>query len=377
MKPLVCVAAFLAVVASARGEYAPVEVEKVPVARLVENLEKQVKDNPKAAEPLLNLARAHAMAYAKKAGELEATKKGGVPWFGYEPPLLPFSKVEKTDDKGEEAKAQAHLASAIKRYAQAVALDPKDLTARLGQAWVTSESGKKDDAVKLYRKLIEDAWAVEKDLKGLGLSGRAVTAEAGGYLIALLDAQKDKDEIAALKEKVETLKKLPRKITPIAVPLKDGLTASDLEDLKAAVAFDADGSGLKKKWSWITTDAAWLVFDPKASGKIDSGLQLFGSVTFWMFWSDGYSALRALDDNRDGQLTGDELKGLALWHDANGNGVSDPGEVKPLGDYGVVSVSCKSDVLTGHPDRIQHSSAGVTFKGGKTRPTFDLILKAK
>src|SRR5262249_30913019 len=140
---------------------------------------------------------------------------------------------------------------------------------------------------------------------------------------------------------------------------------------------DADGTGLQKKWTWITKDAAWLVYDPKATGKIDSGLQLFGNVTFWMFWSDGYAALRVLDDNRDGELKGDELKGLALWHDANGNGIADPGEVKPLSEYGIVAVSCKAEVLKGHPDRIKYSVKGVTFKDGTTRPTFDLILKAK
>lgn len=369
--------AFLFALATSRAEYAQVEVEKVPVARLVENLEKEVKDNPKAMEPLLNLARAHAMAYAKKSDELEANKKGGKLWFGYEPPLVPFGKVETTDDKEKKAAAQDHLDAAVKLYTQAVELDGKDLKARIGQAWVTEQAGKKEDAVKLYRQLVKDAWELEKDLKGGGLGGRTITGEAGGYLIALLDADKDKDEITDLKAKLEKLSKLPRKVTPIAVPLKDGLTAGDLEDLKAAVAFDADGTGLKKKWTWITKDAAWLVHDPKATGKIDSGLQLFGNVTFWMFWSDGYAALRALDDDRDGELRGKELAGLALWHDANGNGVADPGEVRPLAEYGIVAVSCKSEVLKGHPDRIQHSVTGVTFKDGKTRPTFDLILKAK
>lgn len=377
MKRLLPIAALFACTVAAPAMYMRPDLEKVPVARLIENLEKEVKDNPKKAEPVLNLARAHAMAYAKKSDELETNKKGGKVWFGYEPPLVPFGKVETTDDKEKKAAAQAHLDSAVKLYTQAVELDGKDLKARIGQAWVTEQAGKKDDAIKLYRQLLKDAWETEKDLKALGLGGHTVTVEAGGYLTALLDKDKDKDEIAELKERSDKLAKLPRPITPIAVPLKDGLTATDLEDVKAAVAFDADGSGLKNKWSWVTKDAAWLVYDPKATGKIDSGLQLFGNVTFWMFWSDGYAALRALDDDRNGELKGDELKGLALWHDANGNGVADPGEVKPLAEYGIVAVSCKSEVLKGHPDKIQYSVTGVTFKDGKTRPTFDLVLKAK
>lgn len=377
MRRLLAMAAVLAAVAPAPAIFLRPDLEKVPVARLIENLEKEVKDNPKKAEPLLNLARAHAMAYAKKAEELETNKRGGGVWFGFEPPLVPFGKVEKTDDKEAAAKAHTHLDAAVKLYAQAVELNGKDLKARIGQAWVTAQAGKKDDAVKLYRKLIEDAWEKEKDLQALGLGGHTVTGEAGGYLIALLDTDKDKDEIAALKEKAAKLAKLPRPVTPIAVPLADGLTAADLEDPTAAVVFDADGTGVKRKWTWVTPKAAWLVYDPKGSGKVDSALQLFGSVTFWMFWPDGYAALRALDDDRDGQLTGDELKGLALWHDANGNGVSDPGEVKPLAEHGVTAVGCKVEVLKGHPDGIPYCPTGVTFTGGKTRPTFDLTLKAK
>jgi hypothetical protein len=101
-------------------------------------------------------------------------------------------------------------------------------------------------------------------------------------------------------------------------------------DRSARVRFDADGSGLAREWTWLTSDAAWLVYDPKGTGKVDSALQMFGNVSFWRFWQNGYEALRSLDDNGDGQLTGVELAGLALWHDINGSGCSEPGEVRPL-----------------------------------------------
>ena len=140
------------------------------------------------------------------------------------------------------------------------------------------------------------------------------------------------------------------------------------------MAFDADGSGLQKKWTWISSNAAWLVYDPKQSGKVTSALQLFGNVTFWLFWETGYDALASLDDNCDGQLTGDELRGLALWHDANGDGVCDPGEVRSLSEHGIVAISCQFERDPKHPDRIAFSKLGVTFKDGRTRPTFDLVL---
>jgi hypothetical protein len=63
--------------------------------------------------------------------------------------------------------------------------------------------------------------------------------------------------------------------------------------------------------------------------------------------------------------------------DANGDGVANPGEVKPLSAYGIVAISCKWRTLPGHTDRIAYSPDGVTFKDGRTRATFDLILKTQ
>jgi hypothetical protein len=285
--------------------------------------------------------------------------------------------VEKTTDAAKQRTAKAHLAKAVARFKEAVKLAPDNLPARLGYAWTLEQSGEKKEAVNEYRSLIEAAWRKEKDLKELGLGGHTVVSEATSYLVPLLDKEKDKKEIATLTERAAQLGKLPRWITPVAVPLRDGLCARDIEDKNAAVAFDADGSGLKRKWTWLTKDAGWLVYDPKGKRDISSGLQLFGSVTFWLFWETGYDALASLDDNCDGVLAGDELKGLAIWHDANGDGVCDPGELKPLSEYGIVAVSCRFERHPNHLDSIAFSPEGVTFRDGRTRPTFDIILKRR
>src|SRR5882672_3151354 len=88
------------------------------------------------------------------------------------------------------------------------------------------------------------------------------------------------------------------------------------------------------------------------------------------FWRDGYNALAALDEDSDGVLRGAELRGLALWHDGNGNGVSEPGEVRPLEAFGITAISCKSET---HPNGIQWNSRGVVMRDGTTRPTYDWI----
>ena len=139
--------------------------------------------------------------------------------------------------------------------------------------------------------------------------------------------------------------------------------------------FDADGSGLQKSWTWITPDAGWLVFDPQQTGQITSALQMFGNVSFWLFWDNGYQALASLDDNGDGVLSGAELKGLAIWQDANRNGRCEPGEVRPLAAYGIVSLSCRHRVTAGENNVAAVSGDGVRFTDGKTRPTYDVILE--
>lgn len=351
------------------------ELEKVPVERLAKNLQDAIDKNPKDAKAVLNLARLHAMAYSLRSDTVEVNKRTpGEVWFGFEPPLVPFRNVKKSDEKEKLDAAKEHLSKAIKLYEEAIKLSPDDLKAQLGYGWLLAQADKKAEAVTVLRKVIDKAWEKEKDLKALGLGGHTITREGAEYLIPLLDMDKDKEEITKLQERSEQLRKLPRPVTPIAVPLQSGLSATAIENSAASVAFDADGTGLQKKWTWINDNAAWLVHDPKHTGQVTSALQLFGNVTFWLFWETGYDALAALDDNRDGQLTGNELVGLALWHDANGNGISEPGEVKPLTEYNIVALACGFERDAGHPDRIAFSRKGVTYKDGTTRPTFDLVL---
>jgi hypothetical protein len=357
-------------ISSASAEYMPVDVENIPVARLVKNLEAAVREHPEDWKSMLHLARAHAMAYSLKSETLEVlTKEPDQVWFGYEHAFVPFRKVVKTSDAEKLKAAKVHLDAALKLYADALKGIPSNNVAQvrlaqLGYAWLLTQTDKKADAISALRTAILKA----------GTEATSLAAEAGEYLLPLLDPEKDKAEIASLRETAEEVKRHPRPVTPIAVPLAPGLGASDLEDRSARVDFDADGTGRQMPWSWITRNAAWLVYDPKRSGKITTALQLFGNVTFWMFWDSGYEALAALDDNHDGRLTGRELDGLALWQDVNGNGISEPGEVRPLSEFGIVAISCDSRRDATHPDRIAYSPKGVTFGDGSTRPTFDLLL---
>ena len=139
---------FLAAMSPAFGRFVGVDVERVPVARLIENLEQIARDNPTSVEAQLNLGRAHGMAYAQKSDPLTVPKA----YHGMEPPSVPFDTVTTAADATLEAAAQAHLEAALKAYRQALELDKDNLVIHLGLAWLTEQAGRKDDAVKQYRR---------------------------------------------------------------------------------------------------------------------------------------------------------------------------------------------------------------------------------
>lgn len=373
--PLLFAGALVLLSSVSHAKYARPQLENVPIERLVANLTKQVEADPKNVEARFNLARVHAMAFAQKADSAQV-KTGGEAqgaWFGFEPKHVPF-EIKKADDATKLAAAKEQLAKAIGRYKEVIDRAPSNLSAQLGYAWCLEQSGDKKEAISEYRKTIEMGWKAEKDLKTANLGFHSVTAEAAGYLKPLLDAEKDKAELATLAERVATVERISRPITPIAIPLKTGLTLAAIEHREARVRFDADGSGRAKEWTWISPEAGWLVYDQRWTGKIDSALSLFGNVTFWCFWENGYQALASLDNNGDGKLSGDELTHLAVWQDANSNGISEPGEVKPLAAWGIVSLGCRYELDATHAERIPFAPRGVTFASGETRATYDIVL---
>lgn len=369
------IAALFMVLASVAGSamFIMVETKKVPVERLAQNIEKQLGDKPDDTALRLNLARLYAMAYALKVTEFDARPKGGQleAWFGHTPSHLP-GPVRPASTREHEQRAQADLTRALALYQDVITRSPENFVAHIGYAWALEQASRKTDAVAEYRKVIELALPGDRKQQHIMVGQEPATIEAAARLKVLLDPVKDAKELAALQAIVMELEQMPRAITPVAIPLKAGSTAAPL-DRDARVLFDADGSGIPRRWTWIEKDAGWLVYDSDGSGEITSALQWFGNVTFWLFWSNGYQALGALDDDGDGELRGGELRNLAIWRDRNQNGVSEKGEVRSLAAHGIVALSC------GHVDSdgdsvAAHSPRGVTFSDGTTRPSYDVIL---
>ncbi|MDB6032251.1 MAG: hypothetical protein JWM16_2589 [Verrucomicrobiales bacterium] len=385
------------------------ETEQVPIARLFTNLEARVAKNKDDVEATYHLARLHSMAYATNTATFPVTKKDQQPYF--EHPAVDSGVPEGVAPKftpTARRDTRQHLTNAIALYERSIVLLKKTnnglyqnwyiLPIHLGYAWCLEQAGRTNDAVTAYRKTLDIAWRKEvtgdfsikqwvserwndvqsgrsplhaSKRRGYLGPGIVFSSETIHYLLRLLDPVKDKSEIADLKAREQQLSKMGRAITPILVPLLPNLDIADCIDGNSPVAFDLDGSGLKRRWGWVTPQAAWLVFDQSGKGQITSALQMFGNVTFWIFWSDGYQALAALDTDSDGVLKGDELDGLALWQDRNSNGVSEPGEVRPVSAYGIQSISCKGEVSS---TGAVWNPAGVVFSNGTSRATYDWVV---
>jgi tetratricopeptide (TPR) repeat protein len=383
--------------------------EAVPVDRLVENLRQQVEQRPESAKAHYQLGRAHYIAVvfkSAKVGIFEADDDERFPRVADD--FLQDWVLEHRDkaeggikDPLEEHAFQKHYKGAIKHLLRATALAPDNgkyhltLASAYEQGSATllavnatqpADGGDAQDndwhreAKRQALKHYERAYSLtvdeelQEELPLQGLSG-FVSHEAGtGFLRLAKDFDDvEPQRIDEVQAAVKTLKDKPQKrITPIIFSLEATSDVSTLIDRDTTVSFNLDGSGRAQRWRWVEPDTGLLVWDPEQTGKITSGRQLFGSVTWWLFWDTGYEALAALDDDGDGELRGAELAGIAGWFDRNQNGVSDPGEVTPVDELGIEAIAVEA---TGKAGRHPTNPRGLELEGGRRLPTWDWMAE--
>lgn len=332
---------------------------EMPVERVQENLEKRVAANPKDAQAVYLLARLHSYRFAFPKSTI---------WLYEEDGGLVFPTFDdiKYLPEGERAARVGHLVKGLELYEAAVSLDKGHRLARLGRAWTTEQAAdlaKSLPAVKgvatkgqtwrwwferalgQYRELYALAKAADlaEDSLMHGMMNHVPSYEAAQRILVIVEAKKvgsfRRGEKADLEATIKAIDEKPKMITPIVVPLgadDPGL----LIDSGSSVRFDLLGDGIVRRKGWVTASAGLLCWDPSGSGRITSGQQLFGTGTFWMFFGNGFDAMAALDDDGDGWLKGSELEGVCLWHDADGDGVSDAREVRPVREWGILALRC-------------------------------------
>jgi tetratricopeptide (TPR) repeat protein len=379
---VVATAALLAAMAAppAQSMFMQHAMEKIPIARMIANLEgreKQAKTDKDRAMRQFQIGRLHSMAYAQKTEQVDATKPtkespNPEPFYGFYTGDHTQFGIEPAKSEAQKKSAQKHLTQAIANLRDAVKLDPTLIPAQLGLAWCLDQSGKKDEALALYRQVFAAAWEKESK-RDHGLEGASITKETGQYMLKLLNPTKDAAEIADVNAKCEKVNKIFRAVTPIVVPVSPGLSAGQLLD-RARVTFDLDGNGPRTYTQWTNAHSGWLVYDDGGAGGITSGLQMFGQCTFWVFWRNGYEALSALDDNHDGELRGSELEKLAVWQDRNQNGVCEGAELRSLASLNIEALGCR---YAADSSGLLLSSEGVRFADGSTAATYDVVLEEK
>ncbi len=371
----------------------PRPVYEAPIDRALANVSAMQGLEPVQRELLL--ARLNLLAYARndgaftylrdsnelnEAGSALCTDVGSGRYPQPDPPevfapdarcaqldfqLGPQREVPNAVGEIDNDGAAARLEAALGHYERALQLDRNNLRARLGFAYVLDRMGRADDARHQLRNIIKRGLP-RLEAQQSEWEDHAVLTETAEHLSHLAESRSDRARIQRLRARLDASRPIVY-VTPVVVPLT-GAPFEQLVDNGSSVSFDFAGTGDARAQGWLTPDAAWLVWDPEWRGDIRSGFDMIGARTWSVFWSDGFEALRALDDNRDGELTGAELGGLALWRDANSNGVSDPGEVVPANVHGVVALSVRGRET--RPGLITAAN-GVRFDNGISRPLYD------
>ena len=151
--------------------------------------------------------------------------------------------------------------------------------------------------------------------------------------------------------------------------------------------FDLDNDGFRERVAWSLSGDGFLVRDRNGNGQIDDGTELFGSgrtefdggVTAKKGTS-GFAELTTLDSNFDGAINAldTDFAALRAWVDANGDAVTDEGELKSLDELGIVSISLKTlvsnDLDCGCDGTEVTYRSNVTFADGSSRSMYDAYL---
>ena len=125
---------------------------------------------------------------------------------------------------------------------------------------------------------------------------------------------------------------------------------------------------------WPTAATPWIALDRDGDGAITSGLELFGDAGGA---KNGFEALAALDDNRDGVIDRDDpaFAKLLLWADSNGDRQSSRAELSPLADV-VTSIPLAHEVDARCTRGNCEGERGVVHWRGGTGAVIDIYLRA-
>jgi hypothetical protein len=187
------------------------------------------------------------------------------------------------------------------------------------------------DALNIYPELSDKLL----DLESLLLNGKTDLDSILSQFYKIID-NKDIEDIKTKVTHAESVS------SPIILDLDgNGIATTSAQ---GGAYFDHAGDGFAERTGWVGAGDGLLVRDLDDNGLIDTGAELFGSETRLADGSqaaNGFEALKALDGNSDGQIDiGDTaFADLKVWIDTNGDGYSQPEELRTLEEMGVTSIA--------------------------------------
>lgn len=109
-----------------------------------------------------------------------------------------------------------------------------------------------------------------------------------------------------------------------------------------AVFFDMDNDGFAEFSGWVAPDDGILAIDLDGDGRITNYSELLGGGD-----KSGFGALSWLDSDRNGTIDqfDRDYHRLYVWRDLNGDGMSSPGELIPLGRSGIRIIPLRGRVV--------------------------------
>ncbi|GDX39867.1 hypothetical protein LBMAG21_01590 [Armatimonadota bacterium] len=384
----------------AYSKFANQNLEEVPVERLLKNLQDYLDKHPKEAQAHYTFGRICSMAYARNVKTISASLKNrnnsanDYPQLGRDDEFPREGMHTNPKEKPTPAKIQ-YLRLAIEHYRAATILEPENFYAWLGYGWMVEQGVQYADRIPApfdnkKAKVAKPVWrsealnAFRKVYEGSSKEGRGLmnfpdpAVEAGESILRVqkmrtsLLTSKEKKEVTSIEKSLPELRQRPGAITPIIFPLTANASFQRLTATPKRVSFDMMGDGIRRQWSWVTPDAGFLVWNPKRNGRVTSGYQLFGTVTWCIMWKNGYEPLARLDNDKNGWLEGRELEGIGVWQDKNGNGICDAGEVLTLTQLGIARIAVRGHKKIGG---VLSNPQGIVKRDGSTLPTFDWIAK--
>ncbi len=112
------------------------------------------------------------------------------------------------------------------------------------------------------------------------------------------------------------------------------------QDGPDAVYWDIDSNGFREASGWIGAGMGLLAIDLDQNGVIDNNAELFGNQP-QNGLANGFQTLATYDSNNDGVIDSNDSQfgDLLVWVDANGDGISQEGELHSLASLNITSIN--------------------------------------